>query len=74
MSRVLCDCPYSDMERLKVQMQQEGVQLVTEDFDNIGVKWEWLIPVTKVSELEETHRNLTRGQANWEVISKEELI
>ncbi len=74
MSRVLCDCPYSDMERLKVQMQQEGVQLVTEDFDNIGVKWQWLIPITKVLELEKTHRNLTRGQANWDVISKEELI
>lgn len=74
MSRVLCDCPYSDMERLKVQLLQDGVQLVTEDFDDVGVKWEWLIPVPKVSELEETHRNLTRGQANWEVISKEELI
>ena len=33
MSRVLCDCPYSDMERLKVQLQQDGVVLVSEDFD-----------------------------------------
>lgn len=74
MSRVLCDCPYSDMERVKVQLQQKGVQLVSEDFDDIGVKWEWLIPVPLAIELEETHRNLTRGQATWEVISKEEMI
>ena len=74
MSRVLCDCPYSDMERLKVQLQQDGVVLVSEDFDAVGVKWEWLIPVTKVPELEEIHRNLTRGQAYWEIISKEEMI
>ena len=74
MSRVLCDCPYSDMERVKVQLLQDGVQLVSEEFDAIGVKWELLIPVAKAAELEETHRNLTRGQASWEVISKEEMI
>lgn len=74
MSRVLCDCPYSDMERLKVQLQQEGVQLVSEDFDDVGVKWEWLIPVPQASELEEIHRNLTRGQASWEVVSEQEMI
>lgn len=74
MSRIHCDCPYSDMERLKVQLQQSGVQLVSESFDDVGVQWEWLIPVPLVAELEETHRNLTRGQANWEVISAEEMI
>ena len=74
MSRVLCDCPYSEMERVKVQLLQDGVQLVSEEFDAIGVKWELLIPVPKAAELEETHRNLTRGQASWEVLSKEEMI
>jgi uncharacterized YigZ family protein len=74
MSRVLCDCPYSEMERVKVQLLQDGVQLVSEEFDEIGVKWELLIPVPKAAELEETHRNLTRGQASWEVLSKEEMI
>ncbi|MDO5666494.1 MAG: YigZ family protein [Alcaligenaceae bacterium] len=74
MSRVFCDCPYSEMERVKVQLSQDGVQLVSEDFDDIGVKWEWLIPVPLVSELWESHRNLTRGQANWEIISEEEMI
>ena len=74
MSRIICDCPYSDMESLKVQLSQKGVVLVNEEFDEVGVKWEWLIPVTMLQELEETHRNLTRGQANWEVISAEEMI
>lgn len=74
MSRVFCDCPYSEMERVKVHLSQSGVQLVSEDFDDVGVKWEWLIPVPMVKELEETHRNLTRGQANWEIISEEEMI
>lgn len=74
MSRVVCDCPYSEMERLKVHLSQGSVQLVSEEFDEVGVKWEWLIPVSLVQELQETHRNLTRGQADWTLISEEELI
>ncbi|CAM5191063.1 YigZ family protein [Oligella ureolytica] len=50
------------------------MQLVSEDFDDIGVEWEWLIPVSQAAELEEMHRNLTRGQANWEVISEQKMI
>lgn len=74
MSRIRCDCPYSEMERVKVHLAQNGVQLVAEAFDAIGVKWEWLIPVPMVHDLEETHRNLTRGQAHWEIVSAEEMI
>ncbi len=74
MSRVYCDCPYSEMERVKVHLAQAGVQLVAEEFDEVGVKWEWLIPVSMVRELEVSHRNLTRGQAHWEIRTAEEMI
>ena len=62
------------MERVKVHLAQAGGQLVAEEFDEVGVKWEWLIPVSMVQELEVSHRNLTRGQANWEIRTAEEMI
>lgn len=66
--RVRCDCPYSDMERVKARLEEAGAHLEEAQFGAEGVLWEWRVDAERLADIEAIYVDQRRGQGQWRVL------
>ncbi|CAM3620204.1 IMPACT family protein [Castellaniella denitrificans] len=65
--RVLCDCPYADMDRVQARLLAAGARIEQAEFDGRGVRWRLAVARADAAALETLYTDLTRGQGRFEV-------
>jgi len=65
--RVLCDCPYADMDRVQARLLAAGARIEQADFDGRGVIWRLVVARADATGLEALYTDLTRGRGRFEV-------
>ncbi len=69
LATVVCACGFGELALLKSRLAQAGAAILQEDFNEEGVALRFAVPRAAVADLEVTAANITRGRANWEVVS-----
>ena len=59
--RVLCDCPYADMDRVQARLLAAGAHIEQAAFDGQGVVWHVRCLRAEVADIESLYADLTRG-------------
>jgi uncharacterized YigZ family protein len=70
--RVLCDCPYADMDRVQARLLAAGARIEQAAFDGQGVVWHVRCLRAEVADIESLYADLTRGRGRWRVLDAED--
>ena len=69
-SRVVCSCPYADMDRVQARLLAAGARIEQADFDGQGVQWRLVVAKRDVAELQALYTDQTRGQGSFELVKE----
>ncbi|WP_323028889.1 YigZ family protein [Castellaniella defragrans] len=68
--RVLCDCPYADMDRVQARLLAAGARIEQAEFDGRGVRWRLAVARADAAALRALYTDLTRGQGHFEAVTE----
>ncbi|WP_368647188.1 YigZ family protein [Castellaniella ginsengisoli] len=66
--RVLCTCPYADMDRVQARLLAAGARIEQAAFDGEGVRWHLVLARAEAGALEALYTDQTRGQGAWRIL------
>ncbi|MHA3902850.1 IMPACT family protein [Castellaniella sp. WN] len=70
--RVLCDCPYADMDRVQARLLTAGARIEHAEFDGQGVVWRLCCPRADVTDIESLYTDQTRGRGRWRILEPDD--
>lgn len=70
--QVVCTCAYPDMDLAQARLLDAGASIVDTQYQAEGVVWQLQAALEDLDTLQEMHRDLTRGQGTWQLVSTDD--